>query len=954
MVEYGRDLNDEKGEAQVFCDRLFQAFGHSGYKEAGAKLEYRLRRKGRGTAFADLLWRPRMLLEMKSRGEKLQKHYEQAFDYWLNAVPDRPRYVVLCNFEEFWIYDFNIQLHSPVDSVRLEDLPQRHEILNFLLPEEKKPLFNNDRVAVTRNAADQVARVFNALVSRGESRERSQRFILQCVVAMFSEDFDLLPKGLFSELLLDCSKGGSSYDLLGALFRQMNSEHAARGGRFRDVSYFNGGLFSVVEPIELRSDELLLMIDAASEKWSKVAPPIFGTLFQNSMDKEQRHALGAHFTSEADIQKVVRPTIVRPWRERIGQASTLKELRDLASDLLAFRVLDPACGSGNFLYVAYRELVNLEMAILLKIHEQFGLRARIAVGATSLVNTKQFFGIDKDSFATELAKVTLMLAKRIALAETHDSSFAEYYELPFEFEKPLPLDNLDANIRCDDALFCKWPTADVIIGNPPYQSKNKMQDEFGPAYVGRVRRHYPQIPGHADYCVFWFRRAHDELPPRGRAGLVGTNTIRQNYSRQGGLDHIVDTGGTITEAVSTQVWSGDADVHVSIVNWIKGNDSGIKKLFRQTGDNLDSPWEVDEAERIGAALSGKFDVTKAADLRVNKVSDSCDQGQTPGLDEFLLEPEEAESMIAANPKNMEVIKPYMIGDDILSEVPPQPTRFIIDFAPRGIHDSATYREPFLKIQQSVLPTRERNAEKEALRNKEVLDDNANARVNRHHSNFLRRWWHLSYSRQDLLMKLSQLPRYICCSRVTKRPVFVFVSSTINPSDATTVFTLSDDYSFGILQSGIHWLWFNERCSTLTERPRYTSNTVYDSFPWPQFPTLSQVAEVARAAVNLRKLRSEIAERYSYSLRSLYKTLELPGDNPLKDAHNTLDTAVRKAYGIPARANALEFLFTLNQNVAQRERDMQPVCSPGLPPSARSSSAFITTDCIQPVRRHGSF
>ncbi|MGV3518545.1 type IIL restriction-modification enzyme MmeI [Luteitalea sp.] len=304
FVAYGRSLDGyEKGEAQVFCDRLFQAFGHRGYKEAGASLEFKVKRLGRGGGFADLLWRPRVLLEMKSRGEKLQKHYQQAFDYWLNAVPDRPRFVVLCNFDEFWIYDFNNQLHEPVDRITLGDLADRYEAFNFLFPDDEPPLFNNDRVAVTREAADNVAQVFKALVARGESRERAQRFILQCVVAMFSEDFDLLPKGLFSELLRDCANGESSYDLIGSLFRQMNTEVAARGGRFKQVRYFNGGLFNTIDPLELKPDELLLLTMAASMRWSQVAPPVFGTLFQSSMDAGQRHAYGAHFTSEADIQK---------------------------------------------------------------------------------------------------------------------------------------------------------------------------------------------------------------------------------------------------------------------------------------------------------------------------------------------------------------------------------------------------------------------------------------------------------------------------------------------------------------------------------------------------------------------------------------------------------------------------------------------------------------------------
>ena len=916
FVDYAKTLDGyEKGEAQVFCDRLFKAFGHAGYKEAGATLEFKVKRQGRGTAFADLLWRPRLLLEMKSRGEKLQKHYQQAFDYWLAAVPDRPRYVLLCNFDEFWIYDFNIQLHEPVDQVALGDLIDRYEAFNFLFPEERKPQFNNDRVAVTRRTADQVATVFNALVARGEERDRAQRFILQCVVAMFSEDFDLLPKGIFTGLLNDCADGESSYDLLGSLFRQMNSSRPARGGRFKDVQYFNGGLFSVIEPIELRNDELLLMMDAASENWGKVAPPIFGTLFQSSMDKGQRHALGAHFTSEADIQKVVRPTMVRPWRERIEAASTLKELRDLADSLLAFRVLDPACGSGNFLYIAYRELVNLEMEILAKIHDKFGDRARRAVGAVSLVSTKQFFGIDLDSFAVELAKVTLMLAKRIALAETHDSWFSENNDLPFDFEKPLPLDNLDGNIRCEDALLSSWPAADAIIGNPPYQSKNKMQQEFGPAYVNRVRARYPEVPGHADYCVYWFRRTHDELAHGARAGLVGTNTIRQNYSREGGLDYIVNNGGTITEAVSTQVWSGDAVVHVSIVDWIKGEEAGEKKLYRQVGDDRDSPWEVDDVDRIGPSLSGKFDVTDADDLGVNKDSNSCDQGQTPGHESFVISPDEAAEMITANRRNLDVIKPYIIGDDILSERPPQPSRFVIDFAPRGLHEAQGYTEPFRRIKTLVLPDRELRAQKEEKRNAEARKDNPRARVNLHHRNFLRKWWQMSYSRQDLLAKLGELPRYICCSRVTKRPVFVFVSCSVNPSDAASVFTFADDYSFGVLQSDTHWRWFVERCSTLKGDFRYTSNTVYDSFPWPQSPTLPQARAVAQCAVDLRKLRTQLMEDHGYSLRSLYRTLELPGDNPLKEAHSELDAAVRKAYGMSPKASALEFLFLLNQKVA---------------------------------------
>jgi len=580
FVAYANSLDgDEKGEAQVFCDRLFQAFGHDGYKEAGATLEYRIKKSSsRGTSFADLIWKPRLLLEMKRGGERLYLHFRQAFEYWINAVPNRPRYVVLCNFREFWIYDFDRQLDEPVDIVALNDLPKRYTALNFLFPDEPKPLFKNDREAVSRKAADEMAELFRRLTHRPRNaipRIQAQRFVLQTVVAMFAEDIDLLPSGTVKSIVDDCIEHKqSSFDLFGGLFHQMNSQTPALGGRFKGVRYFNGGLFSTIEPIELTPFELDLIGGeggAATKDWSKVNPAIFGALFQQSMDAEARHAMGAHFTSEADIQRIVGPTIIGPWRARIDNANSAKELIDLRRELMQFRVLDPACGSGNFLYVSFRELARLDLRIVTRLEEQlsakeFANRAK----PISIVSPKQFHGIDTDSFGVELAKVSLMMAKKLALDEAVSTLTHEQGELALHGEDALPLDNLDENIRCADALFAEWPKVDAFIGNPPFQSKNKMTREFGRAYVNKLRAAYPTIPGRADYCVYWFHKTHDKLAPGQRAGLVGTNTIRQNYSRIGGLDYIVKDGGTITEAVSSQVWSGEAVVHVSIVNWIKG------------------------------------------------------------------------------------------------------------------------------------------------------------------------------------------------------------------------------------------------------------------------------------------------------------------------------------------------------------------------------------------------
>ena len=190
---------------------------------------------------------------------------------------------------------------------------------------------------------------------------------------MFAEDIDLLPSGTIKGIINDCvDSKQSSYDLFGGLFQQMNNPEPATGGRFKGVRYFNGGLFANIEPIELTGHELGLLggkDGAATKDWSKVNPAIFGTLFQHSMEAAERHALGAHFTSEADIQRIVGPTIIRPWRKRIDAAKTATELLAIRRELMKFRVLDPACGSGNFLYVAFREMARLDLRIMSRLQE---------------------------------------------------------------------------------------------------------------------------------------------------------------------------------------------------------------------------------------------------------------------------------------------------------------------------------------------------------------------------------------------------------------------------------------------------------------------------------------------------------------------------------------------------------------------------------------------------------
>lgn len=954
---------DEKGQAQIFLDRLFVAFGHPGSLDVGGTPEFRIRKTakdGGGTSFADFVWKPIVLVEMKRRGEKLGRHYRQAFDYWTRLVPNRPRYVVLCNFDEFEIYDFETQMDAPVGRLALADLPMAYGSLAFLLPGHPTPIFHEDHVAVTRAAATRLAKCFRSLTRRGIDRNTAQRFTLQMLVALFSEDIGLLPKYFVTRLLEECDET-SSFDLLGGLFTAMNTERGASGGRFKGVPYFNGGLFAEPARVELTTAELELLRACCASDWSMVRPEIFGTVFEQTLSTDERHAQGAHFTYPADIMKIVGPTIVEPWREQIAGAKTARRLGELLQRLQHFRVLDPACGSGNFLYIAYRELKRIEAEIFARL-ETFKSKAEGSQMRLSYLSAQNFYGLDKNSFAVELAKVTMMIARKLAIDELHIT------------EAALPLANLDDQIRHADALIeCRgdgsviptpWPAADVIIGNPPFLGAKRMKPELTADYMKLLRQVYhAEVPGMADQCVYWIRRARDHIPPctaadpvAGRAGLVGTQNIRNNASRIGGLDHVVESG-TIIDAVDNQPWSGEADVNVSIVNWVNSQDkaimpkkrrlwfaqepSSIVRKLRQRDDT--APVKIydlsyTECERISASLSCRTDVTKAKRLACNQTPQRVFQGITHGHEGFVLTPEERKSLIRDGVSH-EVTFPYMIGREFVSG-DGLPKRYVIDFGERTVLEASQFHAAIERVKKTVLVDRQAKAEK-------GKDTAGNQRS--HHKGFLERWWRLSWDRAEMKVAFRELSgRYIAASRTQRWPfIFAFVSTRILPGDKLQTFAFDDDYSFGVLQATPHLLWYQAKAARLKNEVdyNYSTESVFETYPWPQAPTGRQVRAVAHIARELNKLRAKTVGKFEGGLRGLYHTLELPGANPLKDIHAELDAAVCAAYGFSQKKDLLAQIRDLNFAVADRIALGESVVSPGVPPSACDRRALISNDCI---------
>lgn len=938
---------DEKGEAQVFLDRLFQGFGWPGLKEAGATCEERVKKTNGGISFADLVWKPFVVIEMKKRGTDLSKHYSQAFNYWTRLVPSRPRYAILCNFDEFWVYDFETQLDEPVDTVKLSEISSKFGPLNFMFPGGLTPVFGNHHETVTRQAADKLAVCFNCLVNRGIERPLAQRFILQILMALFSEDIGLLEQYFVTQLLEDCKTSQDTHDLIGGLFQAMNTKGGVSGGRFKGVPYFNGGLFSEPAMIELEDSELNLLKEAAQFDWSRVRPEIFGTIFEHSLGEEARHATGAHFTSSVDIMKVIGPTIVEPWTKQIESAKTLGSLKKLLARIENFTVLDPACGSGNFLYVAYRELKRLEA----KIYERMALEYKSVdpkQRAFGFLSSRNFFGKDINPFAVDIAKVTMMLAHKLSIDELDIN------------ENALPLDNLDGNIAVGDALInpdgtrASWFKTDVIIGNPPFLGAKLLKPLYGADYVNMVRRAYPEVSGMADFCVYWFRRAHDELslcsshdPLAGRAGLVGTQNIRNNRSREGGLDYIA-ASGTIVEAVDSQPWSGEAKVFVSIANWVKTQEVDLlpkdrrlwfvqnqapgMKRSTSSGKSKGKGYDLDMrlVSYINSSLSDGVDVTGAKKLSVNV--GFCYTGQYPRYnDGFVLSLDDGAKMRAASSKNGEVIHLFAGGKELLENGVVK--RYVIDFQDRSIVQAQSYGAPFTHLKSSVLPYVESLAKKEFEETKKEIGQD---------QNWLNTWWRHFRPRRQLVGKIVKMDRYLVCSRVTTRPIFMFLSSRVRPSDALSCFVLEDDYSFGVLQSKTHYMWFHAKCSNMKADPRYTSDSVFSTFPWPQMPSDKDVKSVVKAARDLQSVRQGAAKGGT-GLRALYKTLDLPGKSPLKDAHDALDSAVLLAYGFTNKKDLLQQILDLNYNVTNALSTGVLVDGPGIPGKFPDPDKLVSPD-----------
>ena len=786
--------------------------------------------------------------------------------------------------------------------------------------------------AETASAAATFAELAQGLRNRRHDPQAVAHFVNRLVFCMFAEDVGLLPDDMFTRMLEQARRRPDEFaELARDLFGAMSV-----GGRvgFESVAWFNGGLFDDDTALPLDREGIETALKAAALDWSEIDPSILGTLFERGLDPDKRSQLGAHYTDRDKIMRIVDPVIVRPllaeWETaKAGIAATVERadaagspavqtrlrrqavqaLRAFLERLRKFTVLDPACGSGNFLYLALHALKDIEHRVQLEA-ETLGLaRGFPAVGPA---NVK---GIEINAYAAELARVSVWIGEIQWMRRNGFSNSTN----------PI-LDPLDT-IECRDAILAPdggepdWPEVDAVIGNPPFLGYSPQRETLGDDYTDAIRGLYKGfVPAFADLVCYWFHKAGKLMAYSGasRAGLVATNSIRGGKNRVV-LDRIV-ADLMIYDAWADEPWIVDgAGVPVALV------------CFGARGVGLPVRLNAEDVPRINADLTAATaDLTTAARLAGNRGA-AFIGGMKKGAFDISGELARGWLRLPANPNgrpNSEVLKPWINGMDLTRR---PAGKWIVDFG----HDmteaeAALYEAPLAHVLERMKPARDEN-------NRDDLR---------------RYWWRHDRSGQTLFGRLASLTRYIATPRVAKHRLFVWIDSRVCPDGQLVVIARDDDVTFGILHSRFHEAW-SLRLGTWLGKgndPRYTPTTTFETFPFPEglSPDIPAddyaddlravaIADAARRLVELRDRwlnppewvqwvdepvpgypkrpvpRDEAAakELKARTLTNLYNVRP----RWLADAHAALDAAVAAAYGWDAgitEDDALMKLLALNE------------------------------------------
>ena len=906
----------ERAAAQEHFIDLCRLVGHPTPAEADATgsafcFEKGAAKHGGGDGFADVWKQGFFGWEYKGKRKDLEAAYDQLLRY--KDALENPPLLVTCDLDRFVIRT-NFTYTAPASfEFRLDEMaePRNIEILRavFFNPEALKP--GKTSQVITQEAAERFAAIAEAMRQRGLDSEHVAHFLDRVVFCLFAEDVNLLPDKIFTRIV---EKAGGDPARFGHFLSQLFAA-MVKGGEFglESIKHFNGNLFDDAWMPELTAEDVKRIADTSGLDWSAVDPSIFGTLFERGLDPSKRSQLGAHFTSKADIELLVDAVVMQPLRQewaevrqtaecllttgkkKPGPSATkrltsveLRKAKRSAESLLHqflvrlqdIKVLDPACGSGNFLYVTLQKLKDLEKEVILFSTDN-GLGAFLP-----LVGPWQLRGIEINPYAFDLAQMTMWIGWLQWIR-------ANGFGVPPE---PI-LRPLDKNFQCCDAVLDlsdpanpkepDWPQVDFIVGNPPFLGGKFLRRELNDVYVDQMFSVWAsRVSAEADLCCYWFEkaRAHIQAGRCWRAGLLATQGIRGGANREV-LKKIQDTGG-IFWAISDKEWILDgANVHVSLI----GFDDGSEKTRILDGTAVST---------INANLSTATDITQARILPENRRI--AFMGDTKVGPFEIPEALAREWLPLRNPNgkpNAEVVRPWANGLEVTR--PPQ-RLWIVDFPP-GISETeaAQYEAPFEHIRTHVKPYREKARASEE-------------------------WWIHSRPRPDMRRAVNGLPRFLVTPTIAKHRIFAWLDRSVLPDHQLIVFARADDYFFGILHSRPHEVWALAQGTQLREKEsgfRYTPTTCFETFPFPK-PTPSQEQTIAEAARALDAGRQNWLGDRSDKKRTL---TALYNQRPtwLIDAHAKLDATACAAYGWDPSIDNDEILRELLALNALRSTPLSP-------------------------------
>jgi len=886
---------NEKAMAQTHFNELCDLVGVPSPLSDPSGLTYRfekpLTKSGGGAGFADV-WRQFIFAwEYKGKGKNLDDAYRQLQLYKEDL--DNPPILVVSDIDNIEIHVVFTGYPTVVHKIRNADIarPEFRDVIRWALSEPERLRPRDSTISMTEKAAAKFATVAQMIEARGYTPDVVAPFFMKILFCLFAEDIGIFPDRVLTKIIDESIRQPAEFaPMTSALFAAVHQ--GSYFGAGQKLPMVEGSLFADMSAIPLTADELQFLFEAAKLDWSQVEPSIFGTLFERSLDPAKRAQLGAHYTSRDDILLVVEPVLMRPLRHQWEElqatiAPKLQELEGLtqlerqlakgrieatlyqfAYELSTKVTLDPACGSGNFLYVALGQMLDLEKDLY---------TYATGVGLTPpkpAIKPQNFLGIEKNPFAAELARVVLTIGY-VQWQYTNG-----FWQRNQTIQMPDTIVNHDAimEYRPDGTTYRPdWPFAHVIVGNPPFLGDKKMRGELGDAYVDALRPLYANdVPGGADLVCYWFERACEQLVAQkcSRVGLIATQAIRGGANRKV-LQRILEHG-RIFYAWADRAWVLEgAAVRVSIVAFSQ-EDAGQAELDGQI------------VSQIYANLTSLSDISQATALPENAgLAFIGDQKQGAFEIDALLAAEMLRAENASGRSNSDVVKPWVNGQIITSRLNDM---FIIDFGnDMSIEEAQLYEQPLAHVTTYVKPIR----------------DNDRSDLARMY------WWLHARPRPAMRKAIAPLQRFIVTPRVSKHRLFVWMQKDVLADSATVAFARDDDYFFGVLHSRVHELWARATGTQLREVEsgfRYTPSTCFETFPLPWAPGTEPVADprvqaIAAAAASLVAARDAWLNPTDISAAELTKrTLtNLYNQNPpwLRAAHATLDAAVCAAYGWPA-------------------------------------------------------